>query len=102
MNKRNNEVLKFYGSEPMMNDLKSKLVEKCLVRPDIHQQWASAYYMAPENESFIEPAFDYIVHVLTAPNNSTILDAGCGKCAHSIRLANRGFLVKAVDFSESV
>lgn len=79
-----------------------KLVEECLTNPDIHQRWASLYYMAVENEKFFELAFDYIASVLSAPKNSIILDAGCGKCAHSIRLANRGFLVQAVDFSETV
>jgi 2-polyprenyl-3-methyl-5-hydroxy-6-metoxy-1,4-benzoquinol methylase len=84
-----------------MNDLKSKEVERFLAKPDIHQQWVSAYRTA-ENEPFFEQAFDYIARVLNAPKNSTFLDAGCGTCAHSIRLANLGFLVQAVDLSESV
>jgi 2-polyprenyl-3-methyl-5-hydroxy-6-metoxy-1,4-benzoquinol methylase len=84
-----------------MNTSKSKLVEESLAKPDIHRKWASVY-LAPENDEFFELAFDYIARVLSAPKNSVILDAGCGKCAHSIRLANRGFLVRAVDLSESV
>lgn len=84
-----------------MNDSKSELVESCLAKPDIHQQWANTY-LAAENDKFFELAFDYIARVLSAPKNSIILDAGCGRCAHSIRLANRGFLVQAVDLSESV
>lgn len=84
-----------------MNETKSKLVEQCLAKLDIHQEWKSTYLTA-QNDKFFEQAFDYIARVLNAPKNSTILDVGCGTCAHSIRLANRGFLVQAVDFSESV
>ncbi len=84
-----------------MNASESEVVEKCLEKPDVHQQWEKAY-RTPENERFKEQAFDYITHVINASNNSTTLDAGCGVCAHSILLANRGFFVRAVDFSQSV
>lgn len=83
-----------------MNDSKSKLVLESLAKSDIRQRWQNVY-LNPDNDKFFELAFDYIARVLSAPRNSIILDAGCGKCAHSIRLANRGFLVRAVDFSES-
>jgi len=76
-------------------------VERTLQKPDIHQQWEDSYRTA-ENEPFFEEAFDYIKRVLSAPKNSTFLDAGCGTGAHSIRLAKRGFSVLAVDFSESI
>lgn len=79
----------------------SELVEMYLAKPNIHQSWTNTYLTA-ENDKFFGLAFDYIARVLSAPRNSIILDAGCGSCAHSIRLANRGFLVRAVDFSESV
>jgi 2-polyprenyl-3-methyl-5-hydroxy-6-metoxy-1,4-benzoquinol methylase len=84
-----------------MNGSSSKLVDSCLAKPGIHQLWDSAYHTT-ENEKFFEQAFDYITRILRAPKNSTFLDAGCGSCIHSIRLADRGFLVQAVDFSESV
>lgn len=84
-----------------MNESKSKMAEEHLAKPDIHEQWEKAY-RSGENEKFYEQAFDYITRVLNAPQNSTLLDAGCGTCAHSVRLANRGFLVWAVDFSECV
>ncbi len=83
-----------------MNDSKSKLAESCLAKPDIHRQWYAS--RVDENESFFDEAFDYIVRVLKPPPNSVFLDVGCGICDHAIRLANRGFLVKAVDFSEYV
>ena len=79
----------------------SKLVEQSLSKPDIHRQWESAY-RNERNERFYEQAFDYITHVLNIPENSTFLDAGCGICAHAIRLANRGFFVQAIDFSDSI
>jgi ubiquinone/menaquinone biosynthesis C-methylase UbiE len=72
-----------------------------LAKPDIHQQWENAYRTI-ENEEFFDQVFDYITLVLNAPENSTFLDVGCGTCAHSIRLANRGFFVHAVDISESI
>lgn len=84
-----------------LNRERSKLVKESLSRPDIHQQWRGAYRTA-ENEEFFENAFDYITAILNVPKDSVFLDAGCGSCAQSIRLAKRGFLVQAVDFSESI
>lgn len=83
-----------------MSDSNSELVEKLLSKPDIHEQWASGYRTS-ENESFFEQAFDYIAAVLKPEQGATFLDVGCGSCAHSVRLARRGFHVRAVDFSES-
>lgn len=79
----------------------SELVERFLEKPDIHRKWIQTYYSA-ENEAFCEQEFDYVGKILNAPKDSIILDAGCGDCAHSIRLAKRGFLVEAVDVSEIV
>lgn len=83
-----------------MNDLKTKAVESFLAKPDVHQKWVETYYT--EDETFYEQAINYITSILKAPKNSIFLDAGCGNCAHSIRLANRGFFVQAIDFSEAV
>ena len=83
-----------------MIDSQSRLVENLLARPEIHQQW-SRHYRTADNESFYEQAFDEILRVLNPPPGTTFLDAGCGSCAHSVRLARRGFNVRAVDFSES-
>ena len=84
-----------------MKDSNSKLVEQSLSKPDIHRQWEEAY-RNEKNEMFYEQAFDYITRYLNNSKNSTVLDAGCGICAHTIRLANRGIFVQAIDFSESV
>lgn len=83
-----------------MTDSGSELVENLLSRPDVHEQW-EGHYRTAENERFYEAAFDYIARVLAAPPGATFLDVGCGPCAHSLRLARRGFNVRAVDFSES-
>ena len=91
---------KMSSDKPAMNNSDSKLVENLLAKPDIHEQWAGDFRTA-ENEQFFEEAFDYIVGVLDPPEGATILDVGCGSCAHSVRLARRGFVVQAVDFSES-
>lgn len=83
-----------------MRDSDSKLVEDLLAKPDVHRQWSGGYRTA-DNERFFERAFDYVLEVLAPPAGATFLDAGCGSCAHSARLARRGFSVRAVDFSES-
>jgi ubiquinone/menaquinone biosynthesis C-methylase UbiE len=79
----------------------SALVESTLQKPDLHRQWKEIFRNA-ENEKFYQEAFHYIANVLNAPGNSKLLDAGCGTCAHSIRLAQHGFSVTAVDFSDYV
>ena len=84
-----------------MNDSNSKLVQRFLAKPDIHHKW-EAVYRTTENEEFLEQAFDYIIRLLDVPNQSVFLDAGCGVCSHSVRLANRGFKVQAVDCSQSI
>lgn len=84
-----------------MDRMESAVLKNTLGRAEIHQQWINAY-RTPENGRFYEEAFDYIIGVLKPPKNSTILDAGCGTCAHSIRLANRGCFVVGADFSEEV
>jgi ubiquinone/menaquinone biosynthesis C-methylase UbiE len=79
---------------------KSLLVQNLLARPEMHCQWEGDYRTA-DNENFYERAFDYLIRVLRPSTNATFLDAGCGPCAHSVRLARRGFKVHAIDFSQS-
>lgn len=83
-----------------MTDPDSRLVENLLAQPEVHKQWAG-HYRTRDNESFFERAFDLITAELAPPAGATFLDAGCGSCAHTVRLARRGFRVRAVDFSES-
>lgn len=78
----------------------SMQVENLLARPVKHRQWERDY-RTPDNEGFYERAFTRILSVLKPPSGARFLDVGCGSCAHSVRLARRGFNVHAVDFSES-
>lgn len=78
----------------------SSKVEACLAGPAIHRTWISAY-RSGENEEFFSLAFDYIARTLGAPVDSLILDAGCGTGDHAIRLAKRGFIVEAIDISDT-
>lgn len=87
------------GTNLMMNS-DSVLVENLLARPEMHQQWTRDY-RTDDNDRFYEQAFDFIVETLKPEPGATVLDAGCGSCAHSVRLARRGFKVHAVDFSQS-
>ncbi len=72
-----------------------------LDRPGVHQGWESVF-RSGANERFFKEAFDVVVRELGLPAGATILDAGCGVGAHTIRLARRGFHVRSVDFSSSV
>ncbi len=72
-----------------------------LDRPGVHQGWESVF-RSDANERSFEEAFDVVVRELGLPAGTTILDAGCGAGAHTIRLARRGFHVRSVDFSSSV
>lgn len=79
----------------------SAAVEETLKRPEIHQEWEDAY-RTPENNRYYDLALDTIADLLAAPNGATLLDAGCGICDYSLRLARRGFQVTAVDLSPAV
>jgi ubiquinone/menaquinone biosynthesis C-methylase UbiE len=79
--------------------IESEILRKTLSRPDLHTKWVNVYYSG-RNNNFYEIAFDYIKRILGSVDGETILDAGCGNGAHSVRLAQRGFNVTAVDFSD--
>jgi len=84
-----------------MDNPESRNVESTLQAEDVHLEWEESFRTV-ENEGFYEQVFDYLVGLLNPPKGSTFLDVGCGPCAHSMRLARRGFNVLATDFSESV
>jgi SAM-dependent methyltransferase len=76
-------------------------VKESLAGPEIHETWEDAF-RTPENERFYELAFDRIVELVGAPADEEFLDCGCGPGYHAMRLARRGYRVRAVDFSESI
>jgi ubiquinone/menaquinone biosynthesis C-methylase UbiE len=74
-------------------------MQATLADPAIHRQWAQSHRLQ-ENERFYQAVFDYLADILK-PLDSPVLDAGCGSCAQSMRLAQRGFQVHAMDVSEA-
>ena len=77
----------------------SEILQNTLSKHDLHTKWANLYYSG-RNNVFYDLAFDKIKKILNNRVNSNFLDAGCGNGAHSVRLAQRGFKVTAIDFSE--
>lgn len=83
-----------------MTDNNTDAAESTLQKSGIHAEWVDNY-RTPENEHFYSMAFDYIVSRFAAPQGATVLDAGCGSCAKSRNLVDRGFRVIGSDLSES-
>ena len=79
---------------------KSSQSKKFLSQTSIHVQWESEYLNA-DLDRFYDLAFADIVGVLEARASDKILDAGCGYCCHTVRLARSGASITAVDFSEA-
>lgn len=79
----------------------TKEVKSTIANPDIHEGWEKSY-RNDENERFFRLAFDAIFKDLKAKPGSKILDAGCGSCRHSTRLAEYGFQVTAIDYAEYI
>ena len=79
----------------------SEQVKRQMNRPQIHEAWEKNY-RGSANERFYEQAYDDFVGRLDQPTGSAALDIGCGICANSIRLARRGYIVSAADYSEPI
>ena len=82
-------------------DANSKAVRDTLERPDVHEKWERDFRTA-ESVRFYDAAFAYIASQLDAAERPHLLDAGCGICDYSLRMAGHGFRVTAVDFSPTV
>lgn len=83
-----------------MTENTTNAAESTLQKAKIHEEWVDNY-RTPENERFYAMAFDYIAEQFAAPAGATVLDAGCGSCAKSKNLVDRGFQVVGSDLSES-
>ena len=79
----------------------SERVNRQMNQPQIHDAWEKNY-RSPGNERFFEQAYDDFVRRIDQPPGSRALDIGCGICANSIRLAHRGYVVSAADYSEPI
>ncbi|MEW8052176.1 MAG: class I SAM-dependent methyltransferase [Candidatus Thiodiazotropha sp.] len=83
-----------------MSTQNSSDAEKTLQKNSIHDEWVDNY-RTPDNEKFYNMAFDYIRDVFAQTEGDVVLDAGCGSCAKSKNLVDRGFRVVGTDLSES-
>lgn len=83
-----------------MNQPKASDAESTLKQSGIHEEWVDNY-RTPDNEHFYNMAFDFIAKSFGSPKGATVVDAGCGSCAKSKNLADRGFQVLGTDLSES-
>ncbi len=68
---------------------------------DTFKDWDKDYY-PPLARWYYDRAIPRMIDLLTPEPGGLILDAGCGPGVHSIRVAELGYSVWAVDFSESV
>jgi 2-polyprenyl-3-methyl-5-hydroxy-6-metoxy-1,4-benzoquinol methylase len=80
----------------------SDIVHSTLARPDVHARWIGDFYGTEASHRFHETALDHITSLLEPYGKSQVLDAGCGDGVHAIRLAQRGYPVLALDFSEHI
>ena len=79
----------------------SDQVKRQMNQPQIHVTW-ERNYRSLGNERFFERIYDEFVKRIGHPLGSHALDIGCGVCANSIRLARRGYIVSAADYSEAI
>jgi ubiquinone/menaquinone biosynthesis C-methylase UbiE len=79
----------------------SQELEQTLQKADIHTRWENAYRTS-ENARYYDLAIQFIATHLKGPETLSLLDAGCGICDYSLRLAEHDFSITAVDFSSSV
>jgi 2-polyprenyl-3-methyl-5-hydroxy-6-metoxy-1,4-benzoquinol methylase len=72
-----------------------------LAHEHVHELWESGF-RTPRNEQFYELAFERMLGKIQPPSGSVFLEVGCGPGFQAMRLARRGYRVKAVDFSDAV
>ena len=83
-----------------MNDDLPTQSREFLQKRAIHSDWESDY-LNPDMDLFWDVAFADILNRIKPQSTDTILDAGCGYCYHTARLARSGAKITAVDFSAS-
>ncbi len=83
-----------------MNNEQARKSARYLELADIHTQWESDY-LNPDMDRFYNVAFEDILKRLQPKSSDRLLDAGCGYCYHTTRLARGGAQITAVDFSDA-
>ena len=71
-------------------------------RTQIHDEWESTYRGNPLLDRVNDRLMDRIVGALHAAPGATVLDAGCGVGAHTLRLARRGYRCVGIDISRHI
>lgn len=83
-----------------MSEDRSGASRDFLAKEQVHSQWESDY-LNSDLDRFYDLAFDEILKRLNVRAGQSILDAGCGYCYHTARLARGPAQITAVDFSEA-
>jgi ubiquinone/menaquinone biosynthesis C-methylase UbiE len=83
-----------------MIDDRTRKSTRYLEFSDIHTEWASDY-LNRDMDRFYNIAFEDILKRIRPKPADRILDAGCGYCYHTTRLARGGTQITAVDFSDA-
>lgn len=84
-----------------VRDDRSEGAKAWINRREIHDRWEDQYRNA-ENDLWYARRFDALIRRLGLPHESAALDVGCGVGENSVRLAERGFQVTGIDYSEAI
>jgi ubiquinone/menaquinone biosynthesis C-methylase UbiE len=74
-------------------------VADTLAKPDVHKDWI-AHYRTDQVNRFTADALGIALRKLALSPGFKVLDAGCGSGTNSLWLAEQGFAVTGVDFSD--
>lgn len=70
-----------------------------LARADrVHEGWMRQF-RTPQRQVVIDEFFRRLLRELALPPDTLVLDAGCGSCSHTVRLARCGMRCLGIDFS---
>ena len=66
---------------------------------DVHADWIRQYRTS-ENDAFYAQAFGFIAQVFGPAGDDPVVDAGCGSAHKAMQLAQRGYRIHGLDFSQ--
>lgn len=76
------------------------VVAETLQGRSVHDLWEGRYRSGGD-DGYRKRLFDFVAAQLGDPAGGAVLDAGCGPAVHALRLAQRGFTVLGIDFSQA-